>query len=120
MADKTIQRVFVKNLKLFGPMKTELQAKEFGQFSIMLYRKMGWLASFQSAENRRKECDRFWLRLRHTRIPISNDRTSASKKINPMVLIRTLTVPTIASERKEKEFYGLGRLLLPTNMAATI
>ena len=43
--------------------------------------------SKQFAENRRKECHRFWLRLRHAVILISNDRTSASKKINGMALI---------------------------------
>ena len=42
MAYKTIKRVSVPNLKSFGPMKTELQAKEVGEFSIMLYGKMGW------------------------------------------------------------------------------
>ena len=41
MACKTI-RVFLPNLKLFGSMKTELWAEEVGQFSIMLYGKMGW------------------------------------------------------------------------------
>ena len=35
MASKTIQCVFVSNLKLFGPIKTELWAKEVGEFSIM-------------------------------------------------------------------------------------
>ena len=29
-------------LKSFGPTKTELQAKKVGEFSIMLYGKMGW------------------------------------------------------------------------------
>ena len=43
---------------------------------------------------------------RHTVILISNDRTSASKKINRMVLIQTLTVSTIAFERKKEELYG--------------
>ena len=37
----TIQRVSVPNLRLFGSMKTELWAKEAGEFSIMLYGKMG-------------------------------------------------------------------------------
>ena len=41
-AYKTIQRVPVPNLNLFGPMKTESPAKEVGEFSIMLYGKMGW------------------------------------------------------------------------------
>ena len=39
MKYKTIQRVFVPNLKLFEP---ELKAKEVGEFSIMLYGEMGW------------------------------------------------------------------------------
>ena len=60
----------------------------------------------QSAENRGKECHRFWFRLRHTVILISNDRISASKKINRMALIRTLTVSTIAFEEKKEELYG--------------
>ena len=41
-----IQRVSVPNLKLFGPMITELWAKKVGEFSIMLYGKMGWWALF--------------------------------------------------------------------------
>ena len=35
MACKTIQRTSLPNLKLFGPTKTELGAKEVGEFSIM-------------------------------------------------------------------------------------
>ena len=42
MAYKTIKRVSVPNLKSFGPTKTELQAKEIGELSIMLYAKMSW------------------------------------------------------------------------------
>ena len=34
--------VSVPNLNLFEPIKTELRAKEVGEFSIMLYGKMGW------------------------------------------------------------------------------
>ena len=34
MGYKTIQHVFVPNLRLFGPMNTTLQAKEVGDFSI--------------------------------------------------------------------------------------
>ena len=64
------------------------------------------IALSQSAENRRKECHRFWLRLRHAVILISNDRTSASKKINGMALIRTLTVSTTVFERTKENFYG--------------
>ena len=41
MACKTIQRVSVPSLKLFGPMN-----KEFGEFSIALYEKIGWWATF--------------------------------------------------------------------------
>ena len=36
-AYKSIQRLSVSNLKGFGPMKTELWAKEVGEFLIMLY-----------------------------------------------------------------------------------
>ena len=43
---KTIQRVSVPNLNLFGPMKTELQAKEVGETSIMLYGKWAGRHSF--------------------------------------------------------------------------
>ena len=60
----------------------------------------------QSAENRRKERHRFWLRLLHAVILISNDRTSASKKINEMALIRTLTVSTTAFDRTREKFCG--------------
>ena len=42
MVYKTMQRVSVPNLKLFGPMKTEIWAKEVGEFSITLYGKIGW------------------------------------------------------------------------------
>ena len=34
MAYKTIKRVSVPNLKSFGPTKTELRAKEVGEFSL--------------------------------------------------------------------------------------
>ena len=64
------------------------------------------LGIMQSAENRRKECHRFWLRLRHAVVLISNDRTSASKKINGMALITTLTVSTTAFERTKNKFNG--------------
>ena len=42
MANKIIKRVSVLNLKSFGPTKTELWAKEVGEFSIALYGKMSW------------------------------------------------------------------------------
>ena len=61
--------------------------------------------SLQPVENRRKECHRFCLRLRHTVILISNDRISALKKIIRMASIRTLTVSTIVFERKKEELY---------------
>ena len=64
----------------------------------------------QSAEHRRKEWPRFWLRLCYTVILISNDRTSASKKINGMALIRTPTVSTTAFERTKDKFDFFGRL----------
>ena len=35
MAYKTMQRVFVPNLKLFGSMATELWAKEIREFSVV-------------------------------------------------------------------------------------
>ena len=56
----------------------------------------------QSAENRH----RFWLRLRHAVILISKVRTSVSKKINLMPLIRTLTISTTTFERMKEKFYG--------------
>ena len=37
MAYKTIKRVSVPNLKSFGQTKTEVRAKEVGEFSVMLY-----------------------------------------------------------------------------------
>ena len=61
--------------------------------------------ALQAAENRRKKCHRFWLRLRHTVILISNVRRSASKKINLMALIRTLTISTATFERMKEKFY---------------
>ena len=64
------------------------------------------MTTIQSAENRGKMRHRFWLRLRHAVILISNDQTSASKKINGMMLIRTLTVSTTAFERTKEKFYG--------------
>ena len=46
MAYKTTQRVSTPNLKLFGPLKTELRVKEVEEFSIQL-RYMGkWAGSF--------------------------------------------------------------------------
>ena len=48
---------------------------------------LSWEEFTQSAENHRKECHRFWLRLRHVVILISNDRTLAAKKINGMAFI---------------------------------
>ena len=42
MAYKTVRLVPVPNLKSFRPTRTELPAKEVGQFSIMVYGKMGW------------------------------------------------------------------------------
>ena len=39
-------------------------------------------------------------------IPISKVRTSASKEINLMALIRTLTISTTTFERMKEKFYG--------------
>ena len=44
-------------------------------------------------------------------ILISNDRTSASKKINGMALIRTLMVSTTAFERTKENSMVFGRLI---------
>ena len=68
--------------------------------------------AIQSAENRRKECHLFWLRLRHAVILISNDRTSASKKINGKALISTPMVSTTAFEKKKEKFYGFQQTVL--------
>ena len=53
MAYKTIKRVSVPNLKSFGPTKTELRAKEVGEFPNMLYGKMGWGRSLAHQHGRR-------------------------------------------------------------------
>ena len=37
-----IQHISVPSLKLLGSTKTELWAKEFEEFSVMLHGKMGW------------------------------------------------------------------------------
>ena len=52
----------------------------------------------------KEKCHRFWLRLPHAVILISNDRTSASKKLNRMALIPTLTVSTTAFEITKEKF----------------
>ena len=57
-----------------------------------------------------KECHGSWLRLRHAVILVLNDRTSASKKINGMALILTLTVSTTAFERTKENSVVFGRL----------
>ena len=57
-----------------------------------------------------EKCHRFWLRLRHALILISNDRTSASKKINGMALIRTLMDSITALERTKENSTVFGRL----------
>ena len=58
----------------------------------------------QSAENRRKEYHGFCLL--HAVILISNVRMSASKKMNLIVLIWTLTIPTTTFERTKEKFCG--------------
>ena len=46
ITSKTIQRVSVPNLNLFGPMKTELRAKEVGEISVMFMGKWAGRHSF--------------------------------------------------------------------------
>ena len=75
-------------------------------FEIQKLKTLHTLTLSQSAENRRKKCHRFWLRLRHAVILISNVRTSASKKINGMALIRALTVQNTAFERTKEKIHG--------------
>ena len=77
---------------------------KIGNFKVKKYTIL--MVHTQSAKTRRKECHRFWLRLRHAVILISNDRTSASKKINGMALICTPTVSTTAFEKTWEKFYG--------------
>ena len=55
---------------------------------------------------------RFWLRLRHAVILMLKVRTSASKKINLMALIRTLTIWTTTFERMKEKFYGFRQTVL--------
>ena len=64
----------------------------------------------QSAENHKKECHQFWLRLRHAMILISNFQIPASVKMNWMAWTRTLTVLTVAFKGTKEKFYGFGRL----------
>ena len=66
----------------------------------------------QSVENHRKECHRFISRLRQTVILVSNFRTSASKKVNEMMLIRTLMVSTTTFERTKEKFCGLRQTVI--------
>ena len=56
----------------------------------------------------KENCHRFWLRLRLAVILISNVRTSTSKKINLMALIRILTISTDTTtfEGMKGKFYG--------------
>ena len=57
-----------------------------------------------------EKCHRFWLRLRHAVILISNDRTLAFKK--RMGLIRTLTILTTAFEGMKEKFCGFRQIEL--------
>ena len=106
--NKTIPAAFITRL-VRHPEKTKLSGEtrmycspDYGKFLRH---------PVQSTENRRKECHRFCLRLRYAVILTSNDRTSASKKINRMALIRTLTVSTTVFERTKKKFYGFQQIL---------
>ena len=40
----------------------------------------------------------------------SNDRTSASKTMNRMVFIRTLTASTVAFEKNKEKLYGFQQI----------
>ena len=55
MTFKTVQHVSLQNLKSFGPIETELRAKEVGEVSVIwengkfvLYGKLGWCAFLPS------------------------------------------------------------------------
>ena len=41
-----MQLVFIPDRKLFGQIKIQLQAKEIGEFSVTLNRKMSWWSFF--------------------------------------------------------------------------
>ena len=55
-----------------------------------------------------EKCHRFWLCLRHAMILISKVRTSASKKIDLMALIRTPTISTTTFDGFRKTQYIQG------------
>ena len=70
-----------------------------GKFHSWLIQRYGYAVCGKLQE----KCHRFWLRLHQAMILISKVRTSASKKINQMALIRTPTISTTTFERmKEK------------------
>ena len=69
----------------------------------------------QSAENHRKECNQYWLRLSHAGIFTLNVRTPASAKVNWMVWPWTQTVFTTASDRTEGKFYGFRQTKMKWN-----
>ena len=58
----------------------------------------------QSAENRRKECHRFWLRLSHSDSIFK--RSNISFKENKPDGVDSNSVSTVAFETKTEEFYG--------------
>ena len=70
----------------------------------------------QSAEDRRKERHRFWLRLCHAVILVSTDRTSAPKKINGKALIRAQRFRPLRSKERKKNSMVFGRLYYAYNI----
>ena len=54
--------------------------------------------------------DHFSASLSHAVILISKFRTSASKKVNLMAVIQTLTISTATFERMKEKFYGFRQI----------
>ena len=102
----------IYKLKLLANFNLDLTSSSKESYKLNVYILLVTLPrNKQPAKTRRKECHEFWLHLRHTLILISNDRTSASKKIYRMALIRALTVSTSAFERKKEELYGFRQIV---------
>ena len=56
----------------------------------------------------------------YAEILISNVRTSASKKINLMALIRTLTISTTTFERMKEKLYGFRQTVCRANSQRSV
>ena len=75
-------RAFQEDIYLLSKFKFSLKFDMNSKFSsIKIHTQPATLN--QSTENRRKECNRFWLRLLHAVILISKVRMSASKENKP-------------------------------------